>query len=946
MYHTQRWWISFPFILALAVLMFLAWGISLALVYPYDGLVIVDSSGLVKEIDSSSPTAKVINEQDRIVSVNGIPTIKAAPFYRYQRVGDQAVLVVDRGGQRIQVSFYLQNPTFEETFNRLAPLFLALIFWGIGVGIQAFKPTREAGNLYFLFFEISATFLIAGATSGISPYWVSVLYGFLLWIIGPLTVHFHLYFPQRASSHILRYLLMGLYIIGLLGGLSYLVWIPIPVSPIYNQLVFASRIFLVINFSLALALLFYTYRHATTAGVRGKIRILVLGAFLGFFPLLALVILPDALFQETIIPYSYVFVFFAIFPLTYGYAIFRHRLVEIERHVNRGATFILVYSVLGGFYLILNTLLTSLLARFAVSASLINTILVLVLASVFVPIQRSFQRVVDKVFYGGWYDYRSAITQITQGLEQITNLGSLAETVCDRLVRTLRLEESCVFLTDLDGAFSIVQVAPRPVSEARSQTSYAPLPRSSLSYLLNMGGAVERTALREALKDVKISPEELELLNSEQVYLWVPVIGHGQVIGLLALGPKFGGDVFSGEDMDILRVVARQLGPLIENIHLVTRLRRHAAELEHRVAERTEELAQAKKRVEAILASVGEGVIVTGLDGKIVAVNAAYEDQSGYRESELIGQEIWDYYVGEEPPQLLDKMRDTLLHQRVWNGELVGYRRGGEQFDVQLTFASLRDENNRIIGYVGSQRDVTQQKELDRLKDLFVSDVSHELRTPTTNISLYLELLENAQPQKRPEYLTVLKEQTRVLIKLVEDILDLSRLTIGKARKIEFSNVDLNVLADEVVMAHRPLAEASGLVLNYTPDQELPPVWGEPNQLGRVINNLVSNAIHYTLQGGVFVRTYIENGDACLEVRDTGIGIDPEDQVHLFERFYRGRRVRQSKVHGTGLGLAIVKEIVDLHGSQIEVESTVGKGSKFLIRFPLQVKEPWQEKVF
>jgi len=398
--------------------------------------------------------------------------------------------------------------------------------------------------------------------------------------------------------------------------------------------------------------------------------------------------------------------------------------------------------------------------------------------------------------------------------------------------------------------------------------------------------------------------------------------------------------------MDILRIVARQIGPLIENIHLVTRLRRHAAELEQRVTERTEELAQAKKRVEAILASVGEGVVVTDLDGRIVAVNAAYEDQSGYRESELVGQEIWSYYVGDNTSHVLNEMRDTLQHQRVWNGELVGYRRAGQQFDVQLTFASLRDESNRIVGYVGSQRDVTQQKELDRLKDLFVSDVSHELRTPTTNISLYLELLENAAPHKHQEYLAVLKDQTHLLIKLVEDILDLSRLTIGKTRKIEFTDVDLNDVAEEVITAHRPLAEASGLILDYNPDPGLPPVWGESNQLARVVNNLVSNAIHYTVQGGVFVRTFSEDGDACLEVRDTGIGIDPEDQGHIFERFYRGRRVRQTKIHGTGLGLAIVKEIVDLHGSEIEFQSDVGKGSKFLIRFPLQVKEPWPEKVF
>jgi two-component system phosphate regulon sensor histidine kinase PhoR len=436
------------------------------------------------------------------------------------------------------------------------------------------------------------------------------------------------------------------------------------------------------------------------------------------------------------------------------------------------------------------------------------------------------------------------------------------------------------------------------------------------------------------------------LLTSEQVHLWVPIIGHGRIMGLLALGPKLGGDIFSGEDVDILRVVSRQMGPLIENIHLVTSLKRHASDLERRVAERTEELYAEKERVEAILASVGEGVVVIDLEGNFITVNAAYEEQSGFREVELIGQKAWDYYQGEEVENLMDNIRDVLQIEHVWNGELVGIRKNGNPYDVQLTVTPLRDEYNRIVGYVGSQRDVTQQKELDRLKDLFVSDVSHELRTPTTNIGLYLELLEGAPPAKRTEYIAVLKEQSKLLVKLVEDILDLSRLTIGKEKGIEFTQVDLNMLTDRVVAAHRPLAEAAGLTLEFNPDNNLLPVWGEQNQLARLVNNLVSNAIRYTEEGGVFISTTQADDHICLKVSDTGMGIDPEDEPHLFERFYRGRRVRQTKVHGTGLGLAIVKEIVDLHDSKIEVKSEIGGGSDFIISFPIRVSELWLEKQY
>jgi len=185
-----------------------------------------------------------------------------------------------------------------------------------------------------------------------------------------------------------------------------------------------------------------------------------------------------------------------------------------------------------------------------------------------------------------------------------------------------------------------------------------------------------------------------------------------------------------------------------------------------------------------------------------------------------------------------------------------------------------------------------------------------------------------------------------LLMKLVEDILDLSRLAIGRSRKIEFTNVYLNDLVEQVVTAHRPLADASGLELIFMPEGNLPPIWGEPNQLARVINNLVTNAIHYTVEGGVYVRTFQEDGSVCLEVRDSGMGIDPEDTPHIYERFYRGQRVRQTKIHGTGLGLAIVKEILDLHESEMDFQSEVGKGSCFVVRFPLEVKEVWLEKSF
>lgn len=222
--------------------------------------------------------------------------------------------------------------------------------------------------------------------------------------------------------------------------------------------------------------------------------------------------------------------------------------------------------------------------------------------------------------------------------------------------------------------------------------------------------------------------------------------------------------------------------------------------------------------------------------------------------------------------------------------------------------------------------------ELDRLKSKFVSDVSHELRTPVAILKLHIGLLEHGKPEKRDHYLQVIHEQADRQAQLVEDILNLSRLELG-ADKVQFAPVALNPLIEQIIAAHQPSADASGVTLTFTPDPDLPPVWGEHNQIAQVITNLIANALHYTPFGQVQVRTRLNDHRACLEVRDTGMGIDPEDLPHVFDRFYRGKHA--STIRGTGLGLAIVKEIVDLHGGHIDVESQVGAGAIFRVCLPI-----------
>ena len=939
----KRWGGNVPFLLVVTSIIFLVWCITITARYPYDGIVSVYSNGYIKEIDPSGPTSGIILIGDTIVTVAGVPIERAIPFYSNLLPGEAVQFNLLRGNETITVFITPIKADSKEIFNRLLPIIVAIIFWLISVIVLAFRPLDAAAGIFSLFCVVSAILLSAGAVSYQGPHWTTSVFSFFLWVIGPISVHFHLRFPQPIVTRRMRILSITLDIIGIGGGLAYLILsqTAFRTQPWFQNILSVVLLFLAFNLLIVVGLLVYSYGHSATSGVRGKIRLVVLGGVLSALPVIVLSIIPDALIHQQILSYSSAFLFLGVLPITYGYAIFRHHLLEIDRHINRGATYILVYLILVAFYFVLSMLWNRLVPATSSLSPLGNTFFVMVLFSAFLPLRMYTQRLMDRVFYGGWYEYRSAIDQVTQGLDQVTELRPLALKVSDRLARTLRLEEACVFLRDEDGDFSVIEVAPQEGLLDKDHVVFPPLPRSSLTYLLRVG-AVNRTYLREALSEVVISPEEQQLLDSEQVHLWVPVVGHGQVLGLLALGPKYGGDIFSAEDMDILRVVVRQVGTVIDNVHLLTRLRQNAAELERRVEERTAELYAAKERVEAVLSSVGDGVIVTDLAGKILTLNKAYETQSGYQPQEAVGSKFFELLNVHNNPKSLDKMLEDLHQGKIWSDELVVPRKDGSSFDVRLTIAPISNQTGEIVGFVGSQQDITRQKELERLKDQFVLEVSHELRTPVMTIGLYLDLLERMSAEKKESYLAVLKAETSRVARMIEEILDLSRLEISKQKKITFGPIDLNLVVEQISAIYNTIAKESGLTLTFQMEQNLPVIQGEPNQLARVVDNLLSNAVRYTPTGSIFLRTYshklalpTSNDWVCLEVQDTGLGIDPEDNAHLFDRFYRGKNVSQSNIMGTGLGLAIVKEIVDIHDGQIEFESELGKGTTFRVLFPV-----------
>ena len=356
-----------------------------------------------------------------------------------------------------------------------------------------------------------------------------------------------------------------------------------------------------------------------------------------------------------------------------------------------------------------------------------------------------------------------------------------------------------------------------------------------------------------------------------------------------------------------------------------------------------------RDRLTAILANVGDAVFVMDSEGNIEFVNAAWERLNGFEFSEVVGQTPKVIKSGHHTPEFYDSMWDTILSGETWTGELVNRRKDGSTYEAVVTVQSVLGVEGQTINLVGVEHDISALKEVDRLKSQFVSDVSHELRTPLTNIRLYLDLLETTEDKAKIErYLETLTRESERLANLIDDLLSLSRLEAG-ATPFNPEPVDIGELLLALVEDRRRLAASRGLELFMESDTTLPEVNVDKRLMSQVFTNLLTNAMHYTPEGGrITVRSTVpkrKNKDwVTAVIEDSGIGILPEEQPLIFDRFYRGHAGESSGEAGTGLGLAICKEIAELHGGRITVESSgrEGKGSKITVWLPIheEVAEP------
>ncbi|MGC9469184.1 MAG: ATP-binding protein [Anaerolineae bacterium] len=404
-------------------------------------------------------------------------------------------------------------------------------------------------------------------------------------------------------------------------------------------------------------------------------------------------------------------------------------------------------------------------------------------------------------------------------------------------------------------------------------------------------------------------------------YVGAPIRIAGRTEGFLNINSSKVGQ-FSDQDAQRLRAFADHAAIALRNARLYQASRRYAEELEHRVLMRTLELEARTAWSEAILRSTSDGIIVTDSAGEIIQMNPVARH---WLEEELSPE---DAKVLQDAIRAIASDAASQSEQLV---ELTG-------IDLELRAAPVLASELTSSAVVVAAHDVSHLRALDRMKSQFISDVSHELRTPIAAIQLYTSLLRKSAPDRREGYFTSLQEETDRISRLVEGILQVSRIEAGRL-ELTKRPMDLNLLASTVASAYADAAKAKGLeLLCQVPSTPLP-VYVDPHWFIQAIDKLLSNALAYTDAGEITLSTGSRKLDeklwGWLAVDDTGVGIPAKEQPRLFERFFRGEQARTRQVPGSGLGLAIARGVVELHGGRILFDDKEGNGACFTILIQL-----------
>jgi signal transduction histidine kinase len=548
---------------------------------PLTGLFWSRGTGRVLGVMPGTPASTAgLRRGDVILSVGGEPTRlsvrRSIAAYAAAAEGETLAVSVLRDGSTRSVDLRMIPPPLRGRLYRLEFPVIAYCFSLLGFLVWAHKPQDTTVVLFLLFTQALAALVAVGQLNAMCQPMAFLWFDLCLGLYSASIVHFHLAFPRPRAFPGRRGAILGLYLLAFLVPCLYLPGLRQDVDARWYFLALnAGRLYSALATSCAAALLLHAYRGTSSDEDRRRIRLVVFGTVLACAPALGLSLLPEILREHTLLPYEATLPFLLVIPLAYVGAIQRYNLLRVERLVHRSVVHLVLVAVLALLYLTLVAGLPRLVP--AAAQPLTGGLVALLIAFMFTPLRDRLQKLADRLFYGGWYDPRTVLSEMTKALDGILTPERLAGVLARRLAQTLHLDGAGLLLRSSDGKLATVEASEWP--DEGAPPSPLPYGGALATELFRAARPLSRADLAGALEGTTLAGEEKRWLSRPEVELWVPLVRRRALQGILLLGAKAGGESFDSEDRRMLSTLAWSAAVAAENVRLFTALLRRADEI-------------------------------------------------------------------------------------------------------------------------------------------------------------------------------------------------------------------------------------------------------------------------------------------------------------------------------------------------------------------------------
>jgi len=901
---------------------------------PYDGVWWLEHSGnlVADQVQPDGPGARAgIKTGDRVVAVNQRPVNDGAQLSReLYRAGVWSKATYSLVRQAVPVDTDVVLVPAEKSQNTWLRL-IALIYLGIGLYVLLRRWTAP-GSLHFYIFCLASFVLYAfqytGKLNGFdwTIYWGSIVAGLLQ---PALFLHFVLTFPERRQfvrEH--KWAIPAVYVPGLLFlGMQIFALQYLKASERLRwDLDRLQMGYLAAFFIAAAGVLWHCYRRARTPVLRQQLNWITRGTIVAVAPYTLFYAIPYMAGVMTTPAMKISVLSLGLLPLTFGYAIFRYRLMDVDLIFKRGMVYTLAAASIAGVYFAVVAAVAELAQRQVPSSGPKGLILAVVVTAVlFDPVRKWIQERIDQFFYRTRYDFRKTLIEFGRELSSETDLDRMLSSVVDRLSRTLMVDRMAIFLSTGE-AGGRIQLAK---SFGMAQTG-----GMDLSFLSKPRPEMEAGHLffDNTHQVPREAPTAQEAIARLDLNYYIPCHSQQRVIAFLGLGKTVAGDFLSSEDVELLETLAGNLGIAIQNARLYASLEQKAAEYE-----------RLKDFNENIVESINVGVLAVDLADRIESWNSQMEAMYALPRWQALTRPLGEVFPAAFVEEFYRMRQNPGIHN------LYKFRLktpAGENRTVNVAIAPLVTKKFNVIGRLIIMDDITERMELeaqlsqaDKLSSigLLAAGVAHEVNTPLAVISSYAQML-SKQLQGDPQKGALMEKITRQTFRASEIVNNL--LNFSRTSGTEFADVDVNRIIRDTMALLEHQFKTTKIRVQPELSGHLPPINGNAGRLQQVFLNLFLNARDAMPNGGT-LRVATSNGDSVsVVVSDTGTGIAQEHIRRIYDPFFTTKASPQQaqQSRGTGLGLSVTYGIIQEHAGKIRVESRPGEGTSFYLDFPLTRK--------